>query len=49
MFSDPCQADTDANGYGTCNNIRYDVSGETVWVTVQTPDGQVESNHYTWT
>ena len=49
VFSDPCDATTDANGDATCDDIRYDVSGETVWVTVQTTDGEVESNHLTWT
>lgn len=49
VFSDPCEATTDANGDATCNDIRYDVDGETIYVTVQTPDGEVESNHYPWT
>ena len=48
-FSEPCEATTDANGDATCNDIRYDVPGQYVWVVVQTPDGQVESNHLYWT
>lgn len=49
QFSDPCTTTTDANGDATCDDTRYDVGGETIWVDVQTSDGTVESNHYYWT
>jgi hypothetical protein len=48
-FSEPCKATTDSSGATPCNDIRYDVSGETVYVTVQTSNGTIESNHLTWT
>jgi hypothetical protein len=48
-FSEPCKAKTDSSGAATCNDIRYDVSGETVYVTVDTPEGTITSNTITWT
>ena len=48
-FSEPCKASTDSSGDTTCDDIRYDVSGETVYVTVQTADGTITSNSITWT
>lgn len=42
------QQSTDANGNATHNNGDYDVPGETVWVTVSTPNGTVQSNKIKW-
>jgi hypothetical protein len=39
---------TDANGAATYNELDYDVPGETVWVSVQTPQGWVSSNRIVW-
>jgi hypothetical protein len=39
---------TDATGAGTYNELNYDVPGETVWVSVQTPEGWVASNRISW-
>lgn len=42
------QFTTDGSGAGTYNELNYDVPGETVWVSVRTPNGWVESNRISW-
>jgi hypothetical protein len=39
---------TDASGAATYNELNYDVPGETVWVSVLTPEGPVPSNAIVW-
>lgn len=39
---------TNASGSAQYNELNYDVPGETVWVTVTTPDGTVSSNTINW-
>ncbi|WP_143253958.1 fibronectin type III domain-containing protein [Amycolatopsis keratiniphila] len=40
---------TDADGSATYNELNYDVPGQTIWVSVQTPDGRITSNRIRWT
>lgn len=40
---------TDANGSAIYNELNYDVPGQTIWVSVQTPDGRITSNRIRWT
>ncbi|WP_410664138.1 fibronectin type III domain-containing protein [Amycolatopsis sp. lyj-84] len=40
---------TGANGSATYNELNYDVPGQTIWVSVQTPDGRITSNRIRWT
>ncbi|UMP01330.1 fibronectin type III domain-containing protein [Amycolatopsis sp. EV170708-02-1] len=40
---------TGADGSATYNELNYDVPGQTVWVSVQTPDGRITSNRIRWT
>lgn len=39
---------TDANGDATYNELNYDVPGNTVWVSVSTPNGLIRSNEIVW-
>jgi hypothetical protein len=41
-------ATTNSSGSLTYNQLDYDEPGQTVWVSVVTPDGTVESNRITW-
>ncbi|WP_020666170.1 fibronectin type III domain-containing protein [Amycolatopsis nigrescens] len=39
---------TNASGDGTYNELAYDVPGETVWISVSTPNGKISSNKLYW-
>lgn len=39
---------TNANGDATYNELDYDVPGETVWISVATPNGRITSNRIVW-
>lgn len=39
---------TDASGSATYNQLNYDVPGETVWVSVNTPNGWISSDELRW-
>jgi hypothetical protein len=39
---------TNANGSGTYNQLNYDVPGQTVWISILTPSGWIESNRIVW-
>lgn len=41
-------ATTDASGSLNYGELDYDVPGQTIWVTVTTADGPVESNRIKW-
>lgn len=49
-FSESASMPIDENGNGVQDGTgtRYDVPGVHVWVTVSTPNGTVESNHFLW-
>lgn len=40
---------TGADGSATYNELNYDVPGQTIWVSVETPDGRISSNRIRWT
>jgi len=39
---------TNANGALNFDRFAFGGVGQDVWVVVQTPNGQVESNHFRW-
>jgi hypothetical protein len=39
---------TNASGSANYNQLDYDVPGQTIWVSVMTPDGRITSNTITW-
>ncbi|MCR6489821.1 fibronectin type III domain-containing protein [Amycolatopsis sp. OK19-0408] len=41
-------ARTNGNGSLTYNQLDYDEPGQTVWVSVETPDGRITSNRINW-
>jgi hypothetical protein len=41
-------ARTNASGALTYNQLDYDERGQTIWVSVATPDGRITSNRITW-
>jgi predicted RNA-binding protein with TRAM domain len=41
-------ARTDASGALTYDELDYDEPGQTIWVSVATPDGRITSNRITW-
>jgi hypothetical protein len=41
-------ATTNSSGSLTYNELDYDEPGQTIWVSVVTPDGTVQSNRITW-